>query len=34
VTLVEENLVFPLPDAEVEYGWTQDEEAAEDEAQG
>jgi hypothetical protein len=24
VTLVEENFVFPLPDAEVEYGWTQD----------
>ena len=34
VTLVEENLVFPLPDAEVEYGWTQDEETTEDEAQG
>jgi hypothetical protein len=26
VTLVEENFVFPLPDAEVEYGWTQDSE--------
>jgi hypothetical protein len=24
VTLVEENFVFPLPDAEVEYGWTQE----------
>lgn len=26
VTLVEENFVFPLPDAEVEYGWTQENE--------
>ena len=22
VTLTKENFVFPLPDAEVEYGWT------------
>lgn len=27
VTLVEENFIFPLPDAEVEYGWTADEES-------
>ena len=26
VTLVEENFIFPLPDAEVEYGWTQENE--------
>lgn len=26
VTLVEENFIFPLPDAEVEYGWTEDKE--------
>lgn len=26
VTLMEENFVFPLPDAEVEYGWTQENE--------
>ena len=26
VTLMEENFIFPLPDAEVEYGWTDDEE--------
>ena len=26
VTLVEENFIFPLPDAEVEYGWTEEEE--------
>jgi hypothetical protein len=25
VTLVNENFIFPLPDAEVEYGWTQEE---------
>ena len=32
VTLVEENFVFPLPDAEVQYGWTEEnEEVAEDE---
>ena len=24
VTLVEENFIFPLPDAEVEYGWTEE----------
>ena len=24
VTLMEENFVFPLPDAELEYGWTQE----------
>ena len=26
VTLMEENFVFPLPDAELEYGWTQENE--------
>jgi hypothetical protein len=26
VMLVEENFVFPLPDAEVEYGWAQEDE--------
>ena len=26
VTLHEENFIFPLPDAEVEYGWTQESE--------
>ncbi len=26
VTLVEENFIFPLPDAEVEYGWTEENE--------
>jgi hypothetical protein len=30
VTLVEENFVFPLPDAEVEYGWTQENEEEND----
>jgi hypothetical protein len=25
VNLVEENFVFPLPDAEIEYGWTPEE---------
>lgn len=25
VTLVEENFIFPLPDAEIEFGWAQDE---------
>ena len=29
VTLYEENFIFPLPDAEVEYGWTQENEAEE-----
>lgn len=29
VTLVAENFIFPLPDAEVEYGWVQDEENSE-----
>ena len=29
VTLHEENFIFPLPDAEVEYGWTQENEAEE-----
>ena len=26
VTLVEENFVFPLPDAEAQYGWTEENE--------
>ncbi len=30
VVLVEENFVFPLPDAELEYGWTAEEEATEE----
>jgi hypothetical protein len=30
VTLVEENFVFPLPDGEVEYGWTQENEEEND----
>ena len=29
VTLVEENFLFPLPDAEVEYGWTEENEIEE-----
>jgi hypothetical protein len=29
VTLVEENFVFPLPDAEVQYGWTEENEIEE-----
>jgi hypothetical protein len=29
VTLYEENFIFPLPDAEVEYGWTEENEAEE-----
>jgi hypothetical protein len=33
VTLVEENFIFPLPDAEVEYGWTEEEEEVEEETQ-
>ena len=33
VTLVEENFVFPLPDAEVEYGWTQENEEENDEGE-
>ncbi len=33
VTLVEENFVFPLPDAEVEYGWTQENEKESGEAE-
>ena len=28
VVLAEENFVFPLPDAEVEYGWTQEDDGA------
>lgn len=32
VTLVAENFIFLLPDAEVEYGWVQDEEGSENEA--
>ena len=31
VTLVAENFVFPLPDAEVQYGWTEENEQEEDE---
>lgn len=30
VTLVEENFIFPLPDAELEYGWTEENDAADD----
>lgn len=30
VTLVAENFVFPLPDAEVQYGWTEENEIEED----
>ncbi len=30
VELAEENFIFPLPDAEIEYGWTQEEEVAAD----
>lgn len=30
VTLVEENFLFPLPDAEIEYGWTSDAEENEE----
>ena len=30
VTLVEENFLFPLPDAEVEYGWTEENAADEE----
>lgn len=29
VTLVEENFIFPLPDAELEYGWTEENENGE-----
>ena len=29
VTLVNENFIFPLPDAEVEYGWTEESNGAE-----
>lgn len=31
VTLAQENFIFPLPDAEVEYGWAQDDKEVEEE---
>ena len=30
VTLAEENFIFPLPDAELEYGWTEENDTADD----
>lgn len=34
VTLAHENFIFPLPDAEVEYGWAQDEKETGDDTAG
>ena len=34
VTLVEDNFIFPLPDREKEYGWTQENDADESDASG